>query len=149
MVTGSGGLHRGSSRDALGAVGDAPADLAVTGLLPGEPDQARGHDHLSDADLRLAGLVDVDQLDPAGRVSGGQADLVTVVPLRSTLTSPVSWLTSRGRGSVTHTNVSRAVSTGMGILRMVELLLSAPDGAPGGDKRRHADKGGRGSIEAA
>src|ERR1019366_2854453 len=46
-----------------------------------------------------------------------------VCPLRSVLTSPVFWLTSRGRGSVTHTNVSRPTSTGMGILRMAELLV--------------------------
>src|SRR5690606_19354358 len=37
----------------------------------------------------------------------------TVCPLRSVLTSPVSWFTSLGRGAGTHTNVIADTSTGM------------------------------------
>src|SRR5690606_14594995 len=37
----------------------------------------------------------------------------TVCPLRSVLTSPVSWFTSLGRGADTHTNVIADTSTGM------------------------------------
>jgi len=78
----SGGLDWGGSRgDGLGAVGDAPPQLTAPGLLPGEPDQARGLDHLADPHLRLTGHIDVDDLDPAGPVRGGQADLVDGPPV--------------------------------------------------------------------
>src|SRR5450755_403870 len=74
-ATGSGGPGRGGRGDGVGAVGDAPPGLVVAGLLPDEPGQPGGHDHLADPDLRLAGHADVDQLDPPGCVGGGQADL--------------------------------------------------------------------------